>query len=194
MAVTSSFYTADELQDLGFKSIGNDVRVSRKASFYGSDQMELGSHVRIDDFCYLSGRFVIGNYVHIAVGCVLYGSTEGIVFEDFSGLAPRVNIHADSDDYSGNSLTNPMTGAEFKTIRRGRVTLRRHVIIGSGSVVLPGVELGEGSSVGAMSLVVSSTPPWTINAGIPAKALKARSQRILDLEKQFLAQQADSEG
>ncbi|EOS48748.1 hypothetical protein C810_00250 [Lachnospiraceae bacterium A2] len=53
----------------------------------------------------------------------------------------------------------------------------------------PGVSLGEGSAVGAMSLVKESVEPWTVAAGIPAKPIKPRGKRILELEKEFMAEE-----
>jgi len=189
MSSLSSYYTDLELKNIGFKSVGQNVLISKKASIYGVEKMEIGSNVRIDDFCFLSGNIKLGNYILISVGCILYGSVDGILMEDFSTLAPRVTIHVDSDDYSGNSLTNPMVDMEYRYMKNGAVKVRKHVIIGSSSVVLPNVEIGEGSSVGAMSLVISSIKPWTINAGVPAKGLKERSKELLKLEKEFLKNQ-----
>ena len=62
----TSFYTEEELKGLGFRHIGNGVCISRKASIYGAQNISLGDHVRIDDFCILSGRIEIGSYVHVA--------------------------------------------------------------------------------------------------------------------------------
>lgn len=59
----TSFYTEEELKGLGFRHIGNGVCISRKASIYGAQNISLGDHVRIDDFCILSGRIEIGSYV-----------------------------------------------------------------------------------------------------------------------------------
>ena len=58
----TSFYTEEELKGLGFRHIGNGVCISRKASIYGAQNISLGDHVRIDDFCILSGRIEIGSY------------------------------------------------------------------------------------------------------------------------------------
>lgn len=44
-----------------FRSIGEDVRISDKASIYGASEISIGSHVRMDDFCVLSGRIEVGN-------------------------------------------------------------------------------------------------------------------------------------
>jgi acetyltransferase-like isoleucine patch superfamily enzyme len=52
-------------------------------------------------------------------------------------------------------------------------------------MVLPGVTLGEGCAIGAMSLVMKDVEPWSIYAGIPAKKIKERKNNLLKLEKQF---------
>ena len=43
-----------ELEGMGFAALGDDLRVSDKASFYGVPRISLGDHTRIDDFCVLS--------------------------------------------------------------------------------------------------------------------------------------------
>ena len=53
--MTTSFYSREELLDLGLKSVGENVRISRKVSIYGAEQISIGDNVRIDDFCILSG-------------------------------------------------------------------------------------------------------------------------------------------
>ena len=68
------------------------------------------------------------------------------------------------------------------------VSLGRHVIVGSGSVILPGVVVGEGSSVGALSLVTKSLEPWGVFFGAPVRRLKSRSQRLLALEESLRAE------
>jgi len=183
----NSFYDKSELAEIGFKSIGQDVFISRKASFYCADKMEIGNHVRIDDFCFLSGNIRLGNHIHLAVGCILYGSEKGITMEDFSGLSPRCVVHADSDDYSGEFMTNPMVDKKYTNVTFEPVNIGKHAILGSGCIVLPGANVGEGSCVGSMSLVKESTRPWTINIGIPSKEVKERSRRLLELEKEFLS-------
>jgi galactoside O-acetyltransferase len=64
--------------------------------------------------------------------------------------------------------------------------LKRHVIIGAGTTILPGCVLGEGASVGAMSMVTKSLDPWGVYFGIPVRRLKARKKKLLDLEREFL--------
>jgi galactoside O-acetyltransferase len=184
--VKSNFCGLKELKDLGFKNIGENVLLSRKASIYGSENIELGSNVRIDDFCILSGKIRIGNYVHVAAYSSLCGGKKGIILEDFVNLSRKVEIFAVSDDFSGVSMTNPMVPDNYKHLVEARVILKKHVLVGTGSVILPGVILEEGSVVGALSLVKNSTSGWSINAGVPAKKIKDRKKDLLKLEKKFL--------
>ncbi|MFP1454295.1 acyltransferase [Escherichia coli] len=95
--------------------------------------------MRIDDFCVFSagkGGIYIGNYIHIAVYSSLIGS-EKIVLSDYSNISSRVSIYSSNDDYSGRFMSNPMIPAEFTNVTHAPVIIGKHVIIGSGSIVLP---------------------------------------------------------
>ncbi|NNC36252.1 MAG: acyltransferase [Hyphomonadaceae bacterium] len=176
-----------ELNSLGFKRLGKNVRISEKASIYNADQIEIGDHSRIDDFCVISGNVKIGRNVHIAIYSQLSGGRPGIEMCDFSGLAYGCQIFAQSDDYSGTTMTNPTVPAEYKSEAEAPITIGRHCIIGTNSIVLPGVHIQEGTSVGAMSMVTKTTEPWSIYFGAPAKRIKARKKDLLELEKAYLA-------
>lgn len=186
VSANERYFSEAELQAMNFRKLGLGVKISRVARLYEPKYMSIGDYSMIDDFCILSGNITIGRNVHIAHGCRVIAGIEGVEMADFSGLAFGVTIFAQSDDYSGNALTNPTVPMQFRKIQRARVTLGRHVIVGTGSVVLPGVELAEGTSIGACSMVTKSTLPWSIYFGVPAKRLKARSQDMLGLEAQYL--------
>ena len=180
-----SFYTVDELKDLGFKKLGNNVKISRKTSIYGANYISIGSNVRIDDYCCLvanNHEIILGSYIHIAFFCILMGSG-GIEMEDFSGLSSRVSIYSATDDYSGLSLTNPTVPEKYKKIRSGKVILRKHVIIGTNTTILPNVDIGFGCAVGANSLVTKSLDEWGIYVGNPVSRLKDRSKELLKIEE-----------
>lgn len=179
------FLSRDELEQMGFEKLGENVLISEKASIYEPQKMSIGNNVRIDDFSILVGNVTLGSYVHIAAFCSLGGS-HGVVMEDFSGLSSRVAIFSSSDDYSGRYLTNPTVPGKYSHAISGMVRLGRHVIIGVGSVILPKVSIGEGTAIGAMSLVNKSLDPWGIYAGVPARYVKARSKELLDIEKQLM--------
>ena len=189
MWIMDSFYKEEELLSLGLKQYGSDVHISRKASIYGAENVIIGDNVRIDDFCILSGRVEIGNNVHIAAYSALYGGTEGIFIGNFANISSRVSIYSVSDDYSGKSMTNPTIPDEYKEVIKSSVHIGEDVIIGSTSVVLPGVNIAEGGSFGAFSLINQDTEEWTIYAGIPVKKLKERSRRAKMMEKEYIAKQ-----
>ncbi len=185
-----AFYSQQQLESMGFKSLGKNVRISDKASIYNHDQIEIGDHSRIDDFCVISGRVTIGRNVHIAVFCNVAGGEKGIVMEDFSGLAYGCQVFSQSDDYSGKSLTNPTVPDQYKQETKKAIHIGRHAIVGASSMILPGVTLAEGTSVGAMTMVTKSTEPWSIYFGIPAKKIKDRKKDLLELEQQYLQEHA----
>lgn len=180
-----------ELREIGFKHLGQNVKISNKASIYNPELMELGDNSRIDDFCVLSGNIKIGRFVHIAPFCLVAGGEKGIHMDDFSGLAYHVQIFSQSDDYTGLTLTNPTIPKKYKLEKKKAVNLGRHVIIGAGSIVFPGVNVTVGCAVGAMSLVNRSTEPWGVYVGNPARRVKERKKDLLELEKKFLSEIAN---
>lgn len=177
------------IEQMGFSALGENVQISDRASIYGARRITLGSNVRIDDFCVLSageGGIEIGSFVHLAVGALLIGAAT-IKLEDFCGLSSRVSIYSSTDDYSGTALTNPTIPPEYTNVQSAIVHLKRHVIVGSGSVVLPGVVLEEGAAIGALSLVHKNCDPFTIYSGNPARRISPRKQDLLQVEQRFLA-------
>lgn len=181
-----AYLTSEQLTAMNFKSLGKNVKISDKASIYNADQIEIGDNSRIDDFCVISGRIKIGRNVHFAPLCLVAGGEEGITFSDFSGLAYQVQVFSQSDDYSGKTLTNPTVPSDYKKEYKKAVFLGKHVIIGAGSIVFPGVHIAEGCSVGALTLVNKSTEEWGIYLGNPAKRIKDRKRDLLALEKDYL--------
>lgn len=186
-----AYLNEDQLREAGFKRLGKNVKISEKASIYNPELIEVGDNSRVDDFCVLSGKLVIGKYCHITPMCLVAGGAPGIYFSDFCTLAYGVKVFAQSDDYSGLTLTNSLIPAKYKLEKRKAVSLGRHVIIGAGSVVFPGVSIAEGCAVGAMSLVNRGTKPWGVYVGNPARRVKERKQDMLELEKQFLSEIAN---
>ncbi len=168
-----SFYSEEELDSIGLKSYGENVLISRKASLYGPENMEIGNNVRIDDFCLLSGEVKLGSYIHIGAYSALYGKA-GIYMEDYSGLSSRCTIFSVTDDYGGDYLIGPTMPSEALNIIEGSVIMRKYTTLGAGAIVLPGVEIAEGSVVGSMSLVNKDLDSWGIYMGIPAKFLKRK--------------------
>lgn len=179
-----AFLTQEQLASIGFASFGYNVLISDKASIYGANRIHIGSNVRIDDFCVISageGGIELGNYIHIAVYSSLIGAGK-ITLADFCNISSRVAIYSSNDDYSGTYMTNPMVPTEYTNVTHADVTLDKHVIIGSGSVVLPGVTLHEGVAIGSLSLVTKDCEAFGIYLGAPVKKIKNRNRSLLEKE------------
>jgi galactoside O-acetyltransferase len=177
------FLSADAIAGLGFASYGANVLIHELANLVGVERMRIGSHVRIDGFVNLvaSAPIRIGDHVHIGSFCHLTSAGGEIVLGDHAGLSQGVYLYTASDDYSGETLTNPTVDPSLARRRTGPVRLGEHVIIGAQSVVLPGVEIDEGASVGACSFVNRSLPAWGVYAGVPVRRLRDRSRNLLAL-------------
>ncbi len=175
------------IEALGFRHVGKNVRLSDKASFYNPAMISIGDHSRIDDFCVLSageGGISIGNYVHIAVYTSLIGKGS-IRIDDFSNISSKVAIYSSNDDYSGEFMTNPTVNEQFTNVSHGDIILGKHVIVGSGSLLLPKITVGEGACIGAMSMINKDCEAFTVYTGIPATKVKARSRKLLEQEAAF---------
>ncbi len=173
-----------------FQRLGADVVVWPMAKVCFPERIWVGDHVIVDDFVLVlpGPSSIIGSYVHIASFCSITGGGD-FFMEDFSALSAGCRLVTGSDDFTGPSLTNPSVPAEFKNVTRSFVRLGRHALLGTNVVVLPGVTIGEGATVGANSLVTRDLEPWTVNVGTPARPVRARPRdQILRLERDLLAE------
>lgn len=178
------FYTKKQLTQLGLKYFGENVLISDKCSIYSPQNIEIGDNVRIDDFCIISpsSSLKIGNYVHIGCYASIIGAGE-VVIEDYSGISGRVSIYSSNDDYTGLYMTNPMVPKEYTKVTHGPVVIKKHSIIGAGSVVLPNTIVNEGVSVGSLSLLNGEYEEYSVYNGVPAKKIRNRQKRFLKYEQ-----------
>ena len=127
----------------------------------------------------------MGSYIHIAAYSAIYGGKMGVYVADFAGISARVSIYAVNDDYSGEFMTNPTIPDKYKHVQSEKVSIGKHALIGSTSVILPGVHIAEGSSFGSFSLIDRDSEAWSVNVGIPFRKIKDRSRHLLEMEEQF---------
>jgi acetyltransferase-like isoleucine patch superfamily enzyme len=120
--------------------------------------------------------------------CLIARGKLGVYFDDFCTLAYSVKVFSQSDDYSGETMTNSLVPSEYKNEYFEKVVFDKYVIVGAGSIVFPGVHIEEGCSIGAMSLLTKSTRSWGIYAGIPAKRVKNRKKDLVGLTNKFLGE------
>jgi len=187
------FMSRKRLTKLGFASLGDNVKIDKTARFYGANRISIGSNTRIDAFAVISAGkegIWIGNHVHIGVYVFLSGAAR-IEVQDFCNLSGKVSVYSSNDDYHGEGLIGPMVPDHLRRVENAPVIIGRHTVIGSGSVVLPGVTIGEGAGIGALSLVKTDVPPFLIFAGTPAEQIGTRKRDFLRLEQFVKDEKAD---
>ena len=170
------------------KYCGKNVIIGKTVRIRYPHLVSIGDNCIIDDFTYISTGLELQGYNHISSGCkIIGGSNSKLIMKPFSTFSPNVVIAAGSDDYL-SGIATPMVDVEFKgRVEYGIVTIGRHSIIGSGSVILPNINIKDGASVGALSLVNKDLDEWGLYAGVPAKKIKIRDKKlILKLEEEFL--------
>ena len=114
--------------------------------------------------CKVGKNVLIGHTVSLD-----YGNTELITIEDNAIITNGCTILCHRRDMKGyrrgdNAYVLPYIYAP--------VTLKKGCQIGMGSIIMPGVTIGEGAIVGARSVVTHDIPAWTIAVGSPAKVIK----------------------
>jgi maltose O-acetyltransferase len=110
--------------------------------------ISIGESVSIQPYTYISGQVDIG---------------EG------TRIANKVSIHAFNH---GIDRHNPINEQPLVT---DKITIEKNVWIGTNSVILSGVTVGEGAVVAAGSVVTSDVPEYCIVAGVPAEKIDERS-------------------
>ena len=169
-----------------FAEVGENVLISTRAVFYETEKMHIGDNSRIDDFCLITGRVTLGRNVHLTAYTHVAGGRPGVTFGDFATCAYACHILTQSDDYSGSTMTNSTVPRQFKSETLRAVRIGRHAILGTGTIVLPGCDVGDGVSTGAGTVVTNPLDDWTIYVGQPARAIGPRSRSLLDLEAEYL--------
>ncbi|RUR73469.1 LPS biosynthesis O-acetyl transferase [Chlorogloeopsis fritschii PCC 6912] len=132
----------------------------------GLGNIDFGKNIIIDDFVfiYAKTKIKIGNYVHIGSFTSITGG-EKFTMEDFSGLSSGVRIFTASEDFQGCGFGNPTLDEKYRNTKRLPVHIGKFCLIGANSVILPGVTVGEGATVGAGSVVTKNLEPWGIYVG-----------------------------
>lgn len=162
------------------------VKTFEHTKIIGIENIDFGRYVIIDDFVliYAKKKIKIKNYVHIASFSSITGGGE-VLMDDFSVISSGVRILSGTDDFKGRGFGNSSISNKFRNLETGKVTLNKFVIVGANSVILPNVEIGEGASVGAGSVVTKNLKPWGIYVG--NKRIGERNRAgILKNHKDFL--------
>jgi len=164
---------------------GKDVRIADQAILRRPELAQIGNHVAIDPFTMITTKLTLGDYIHIGPHCSIIGGDKGhLVMEDFSSLAAGCRIVCSSDDYTGLALNGATIPIDLRVVRCTTITIGKFASIGTNTVVLPGVQIGEGAAVGAGCVVSKNLEPWGIYSGPFAERLGTRHQsRMIEMAR-----------
>lgn len=159
-----------------YVSLGDDVRIGDDTTIiaHGPLGVNLAAHVNVKDRVYLNtesgetGFINVGEYTYIGAGTMLFGHKgleigHSCLLAQNITIVPYSHIHADPDDYSCRQ------GGHCE-----KVTIGPDVYIGMGVCVLYSGNIGQGSVIGAGSVVVKPIPAYSVAVGVPAKLIKSR--------------------
>ena len=133
---------------------GTGCRIEAYKFFSDSPELIIGNNVQIND------------YVHLACG-------QSLIIEDDVLIASKVYISdINHGNYSGENQSFPEEKAKNRKIFSKTVKICENVWIGESAIILPGVEIGKNSIIGAGSVVTKNVPENCIVAGNPAKIIK----------------------
>jgi acetyltransferase-like isoleucine patch superfamily enzyme len=174
-------YSIKELCKMGINLSKNskNINISKKVSIYNPTNIFLKNNIRIDDYCIISanGKIIINNYIHI--GCFSYITSalnKTILIDDYAGLSSHCRLYGSTDCYTGYYMTNPTVPKEYTNVSSGNIIIKKHSILGTGSVVLPSCILETGTATGANSIIKKNTEPWSIYGGSPTTKINERKE------------------
>ena len=132
------------------KKIGSQVFIAQNVSVRHCYHLEIGSHVGInqDTILHCRGGVSIGNDVFIG---------------------QRVTINTGDHDFMDGTRLIRDQATTYRPVKIGN-----DVFIGMGAIILPGVNIADGSVIAAGAVVVKDTEPYSVMAGVPARKIKER--------------------
>lgn len=112
----------------------------------------------------------VGKNVHIGHQVRLdFGNADKILIADDVVISNGVAILCHKRDITNYTQDVKANCLPFKY---EKVIINSGCQIGLNSIILPGVEIGEGTIIGSCSVVTKSMPEWSIVVGNPARVLK----------------------
>lgn len=155
------------LPDKGEIIIGDNVLINSAAwanpigwtdktrfELFENGSIYIGNNVGISNVSIASSsKVVIGNHVLLGAGVKIYGT-------DFHPVDPDERLSYEQSKYTKSS----------------EIVIEDNVFVGAGTIILKGVHIGRGSTIGAGSVVTKNVPANEVWAGNPAKRVKLFSK------------------
>lgn len=137
---------------------------------------------------------IIGSYTYVGSGSLLLNSNIGkycsIAKNSLIGLANHTinNLSTSpifTEKVNGTGFSWINNDLNHSNITEKRTSIGNDVWIGERALIMSGLNIGDGSIIGAGSIVTKDVPPYSICAGVPARVLKFRfsDEVIIELER-----------
>jgi acetyltransferase-like isoleucine patch superfamily enzyme len=155
--------------------MGANVTIHDWAKLIKEEAIQIGEGTQIDDFVLIYGGrgIVLGRFNHICSFVSIVGGGE-LITGDYVGMAAGCRIMTGAHRHENGTHMVSTVPPEQQDILVGRVVLEKDVFLGTNSVILPNVTIGEGAMIGAGSVVNRDVEPWTINVGVPVRVIGRR--------------------
>jgi len=155
-----------------FKAIAVNAIIEEGVLIFHPENITIGNNVYIGHNTILKGYYrnemVIGDHTWVGQGCFFH-SAGGIEIGRAVGIGPMVKILTSHHKEDESNI--PVI---FNELESKGVVLEDGCDVGVGSILLPGITIGEGSIIGAGSVVTKDVPPYHVVSGVPARIMRKR--------------------
>jgi acetyltransferase-like isoleucine patch superfamily enzyme len=155
-----------------FARIGHNVIIEAGVLVFHPENVEMGDGVYVGHGTilkgYYRGRMVIGDGTWIGQQCFFHSAGDLSIGRNV-GIGPGVKIITSFHTEEG--ISKPILHSR---IQFAPVVIEDDADLGVGSVILPGVHIGQGAQIGAGAVVASDVPPYAVVAGVPARLIRMR--------------------
>lgn len=156
-------------------SLGDNVKIEDHVTLIarGPGGISLGQNTILKDRVYLdtenpTGYINIDSDVYIGTGTTLFGHN-GLEIGDHVLMAQNITL----TPYS-HIFEDPETNIIEQGGHSQKVTIGRDSYIGMGTCIMYSGNIGEGSVIGAGSVVVKPIPAYSVAVGNPARVIRSR--------------------
>lgn len=154
------------------RSVNSTVQFDGSVTVLGTRNITIGNHSRIGDRVEFetqgAGRILLGENTRLNRGCTVC-SYSSVIIGDYTLIGEYTSIR------DANHGIRKGTFIRLQPHDSKQIVIGRDVWIGRGSCILPGVTIGDGSVIGANSVVTKDIPAFSIAVGAPARVIRERT-------------------
>lgn len=158
----------NDIQPHAFFTLGNTSHIGNQAHIRGRE-------VTLGDEVFVTNGFRVGGGGRNEPEATLRIGDRCTMHNNFINIAKPVTV---GNDVGFSPETILITHGYWQSVLDGYsatyapITIHDWVILGMRTIILPGVEIGEGTTVGAGSIVTHSLPARCVAVGVPARVIK----------------------